>query len=374
MEMLEKDGVLLQTDIVNASGIEDSEIVIESVLKFNSNFTFSNCKIQIQGDKSAQIEVGSCELVFEDCIVYFEGNASKPAIFNKNGNLSFDTCSFVKESVDNKETYIQSEADKKNIEMYNCKISDFTGSFLKLHGTNVSLDKVVVDGFNGNFITMQKIDYHRQASLIVNNSSFKNCNTRILTTLIYVACGDTVKFDNTKFEKCDGECIKLADGELRAKAVITNCVFDTCNHKKDSIFSNENKVIYTFRYITEIRNCTFKKVSCISISAQIVKAEIIGCKFLDCKKDEIGGFLDIHVDVDEPIILIKDCSFDRCINEDTYNSGIIYLGSGYVEKCNKETVLIKNCTFNDCKAKQNIRGVEKQEGFFGRSIKLYKLI
>lgn len=128
-------------------------------------------------------------------------------------------------------------------------------------------------------------------------------------------------------------CIKLDDGGVRAKAIISNCKFTKCNGdlKKDfsSIGMNEKNTIYVFRYITEIKNCTLKKIYGVNIGAQLVGANIEKCKFIYCKKDEVGeGFLSINVDMSEPIVFIKDCSFIRCVNEDTYNSGIIYLGSG----------------------------------------------
>lgn len=217
--------------------------------------------------------------------------------------------------------------------------------------------------------------------IIENNKSWKSMRKEdktVIASLIYIAHVNSVTVSECKFKGCSINCIKLSDGEVRAKANIKNCTFDNCIVPKSYDHNDEKNVLTSFRFILRLEKCKFNKIYGVNINAQLVRNEVIACKFTNCKKDALGeGFLSILVDVDEPIIMVKDCVFEKCINEDRYkpdSSGILYLYSGLVEKCNKETVLIDNCEFIECEAVKQIRGVEKQDGFFGSSVKLYKFV
>ena len=101
--------------------------------------------------------------------------------------------------------------------------------------------------------------------------------------------------------------------------------------------------------------------------------EKISCTFDGCDlKSDFGrtGVLYILDEVDEPIIHVRNCKFSNCkvIGSDT---AMIYITAGVPEKKQANTVIIEKCKYVKCKSEQDIRGTEKQDGFFGKTIKMY---
>lgn len=415
-----------QHDFEELTELEDLELHIKGAVSVAEDIEITDCNILFHAGGQMAVKGGTTAL--NDCEVIFPGDTGSPAILGAGGDLSFDTCDIHQLESSGKEqaAFIEFCADNKAagkaVELSNCKIHDMNGLLIESKGANVYIEKSEIHHVSG---TVANIRFGvALPSFVVSECAFKQCSERKWFVeakkqqneehsgrlfggslfsvsqeereewdkkyerekqnwLIKIGHVMSGKIENCHFEDCRIGCIS-ADGSDDWRAVwdaggtinghcpftINNCTFKNCDNRT----SRYGKIVLIKYYKTTISNCRFHRCAGVETWTQFTELLIENCEFKECKtKGSMEGILNIGVEVEEKLMYIRNCKFEKCAveKESRYDTGIIFLCSGVADKKRKKTVTIQKCSFQDCVGRE-IRGTERDEGFFGKSVLLYE--
>lgn len=369
-----------QSEFEELTELEDLELHIKGTVHVKKDIEITDCNVLFYPGSKMELKGG--KTAFNDCEIVFPEDISASVITGKGGNLVFDFCDIYQSESSGKEkaAFIASNISKKIIEMSNCKIHDMNGMLIQSNGSSVYIEKTEIHNFTGKVVDIQKGTGGFSPAFVLSECSFKKCHER--TNEIYlIKIGHIIsgKIEKCHFENCSIGCIN-ADGNgwddterdsRNCPFVINYCTFKKCDSRKDKFLDNDKKTIVISRFNTIMINCKFHKCAGVNIHAQLAETLIENCEFKGCKSESVrDGILSIVAEAYEKIIYIRNCKFEKCIVGKDYEQGIIFLGSGFADKDQKETVTIEKCSFRECIGNE-IRGIERDDGFFGKSVKLY---
>ena len=380
---------------------EDKTLVIESVIKTSGKISIEDCNVVFDLQKGASLEGN--KIKFVDSEILFIGSSNKPVIQIEDGDIEFEGCKIVHENPENEvlTNFVRGSGNGR-IDVSDCQFYNIQGRFIQSVGTSVYIEKCNIENYVGEFCeVINKGDI--KPSVKVTDSSFKKISflkdfvpswsdeyketgklpldydhDRRSPYIIDVTESIANSFSNNTFENCDIGCIRVKS--KRGKTTIKGCNFKKSPTKVQNLEDEKFEAMNIYaRCEMDVENCKFVQSRGIYCHAQYSKLLIKKCIFDRCKaKNKFrSGIIYIMNEVDEQCINIEECEFKKCQIEGKYSeseTGIIYIVAGVPERSQEGSVIIKKCTYNDCKADKRIWGKEKQDGFFGKTITFYREI
>lgn len=402
--------------VVNRFGneVEDKTIWIDSRIEFSSEKVIEDCNIIFDVGKGAGFKTNK-RLTFIDCEILFIGS-SKDSVISVTGNtVSFDGCVFAQEDpTENILTNYVRGTGKGSIDVSGCKFYDLYGRFIQSEGMSVYVDSCEIENYVGEFcevIAQINDNVNSYPSVKIDQCKFTNVRfldgfvpdrfsneysdsgkmqmdysgaSRQSPYIIDIDAFASALLNNISFENCNMGCARVqCMGYPVGKCKINECTFiksPTNIQKHGDGYSEdiESFNIYA-RCELDITNCKFVQARGVYAHAQYTKLLIENCLFDRCKVKNgfMDGILYIFNEVDEQCIDVNDCKFKKCKitgKFDESNTGMIYIVAGVPERKQEGSVIIKDCSYDDCEADKMIWGKERQDGIFGKMITFYREI
>lgn len=394
-----------EKDLISASDItsenEDIEVNIEELITLNEDTVFEDCNILFDLTKGGRIKVNKKKLKVIDSTVVFKGYCKECVMEIVDGEVLFDGCKFSQIDSLNKYNRYISMSKSGCIDISSTSITDLQGVFVQSVGANVFFDDCEVKELSGILCEATKVDNYKikAPSAKFKKITFEKCSFpkkiswdreisvipdswgTIAPSLIYTFELINTVVEACKFIKCKERCINISNTDLPNPSTIKDCEFIDCSHKVEDSYDSmyrdkEAYSVYLRKTEVTMSNCKFSKSWGVYSHSQCSSANFDKCIFLNCigySSFEKYGILSIFNEVNKPCINVTNCEFDKCkTNEMGTNSGLITISAGEPEKKQAETVIISKCKYKNCKSDHNISGTEKQSGFFGKTIVLYK--
>jgi len=398
-----------EKNIINVDEIEneneDVQLVVDKKIKISHDTTFEDCNIIIDISKGGRINSKKSKIKFIDTKIIFVGSCNECVIEVIDGSISLEDCSITQIEAKSKDyTVFVSVSGTGNVNVDGLEIKNIQGTFLQSVGMNVYLENCKVNDLSGVMCeTTKPEDYNIMApSAKFRNITFDKCDfpqninfddvkhvvdltwhTEAPSIIYTFELIDTV-VEKCSFNSCKTRCICIMNINLANPSTIKQCSFKKCSNKVKKSYKTEDAVckeneaysVYLRKTEVNMEKCKFVNSWGVYSHSQYSRANFSDCVFEKCvgySSCEKYGILSIFNEVDEPCINISNCEFAECkSNEADDNSGIITVSAGMPERKQFGTVIISNCKFNNCDADYNISGTEKQDGFFGKTIVLYK--